>query len=176
MAAATCGMSLGSTIAGSAMAGTAGYLAENIVAGKQATVQGTVMSGASGAAGVMASAVANKAVSTVTSKLSSIPQLKNGDTVYRVDGGDSSAKGASWTTKNPGSVKDYKNRAGLPSGGESGVTNSGRFVIQGTVEDVSQCVLSRKALPLDGNKGGLNEYTIPNAVKITNVSGVNPEF
>ena len=37
LAAATCGMSLGATIAGSAMAGTAGYLAENIVAGKQAT-------------------------------------------------------------------------------------------------------------------------------------------
>ena len=36
LAAATCGMSLGATIAGSAMAGTAGYLAENIVAGKQA--------------------------------------------------------------------------------------------------------------------------------------------
>jgi len=32
-----------------------------------------------------------------------------------------------------------------------------------------------------GNKGGLNEYIIPNAVKngavkITNVSGINPEF
>jgi len=78
-------------------------------------------------------------------------------------------------------LKNYRNKAGLPSGRQSGVTNTGQFIIQGTVEDASQCVLSRKALPLDGNKGGLNEYIIPNAVKngavnVTNVSGVNPEF
>jgi hypothetical protein len=39
----------------------------------------------------------------------------------------------------------------------------------------------RSALSLDGNDGGLEEYIIPNwmesgAIKIHNVSGVNPEF
>lgn len=136
---------------------------------------------AGGAAGAMVGAVANKAVSAISAKLSSFPKLKNGDTVYRVYGGDSSSNGASWTTTNPGNVRNYRNKAGLPSGGESGAVNIGQFVIQGTVEDASKCVLSRKALPLDGNAGGLNEYIIPNAiessaVKVTNVSGVNPEF
>ena len=69
MAAATCGMSLGATIAGSAMAGTAGYLAENIVAGKQATVEGTVMSGASGAASAMAGEIIDKAADMVSSTI-----------------------------------------------------------------------------------------------------------
>lgn len=101
--------------------------------------------------------------------------------MYRVYGGDSVADGASWSTTNPGKVGNYRNKAGLPSGGESGAVNTGQFVIQGTVEDASKCVSSRKALPLDGNKGGLNEYIIPKAiesgaVKVTNVSGVNPEF
>lgn len=137
-----------------------------------------VVGAAIGAAGAMIGAVANKAVSAVSAKLSSFPKLKNGDTVY---GGDSSSNGASWTTTNPGNVRNYRNKAGLPSGGESGAVNTGQFVIQGTVEDASKCVLSRKALPLDGNAGGLNEYIIPNAiessaVKVTNVSGVNPEF
>lgn len=181
LAAATCGASLGVQIAGSAMAGTAGYCAEKIVSGESATVEGMVKSAAGGAAGAMVGAVANQAVSAISAKLSSFPKLKNGDTVYRVYGGDSSSNGASWTTTNPGNVRNYRNKAGLPSGGESGAVNTGQFVIQGTVEDASKCVLSRKALPLDGNAGGLNEYIIPNAiessaVKVTNVSGVNPEF
>jgi hypothetical protein len=42
-------------------------------------------------------------------------------------------------------------------------------------------VLRRSALPLDGMKGGLPEYIIPNWLKngsitINRVSGVNPEF
>ena len=182
MAAVTCGASLGGQIAGSAMAGAAGYCAEKMVSGESATVEGMVNSAASGAAGAMVGTIANKSVSTVSAKISSsVPKLKNGDTVYRVYGCDSSAEGASWTTANPGKVQNYRNQAGLPSGGESGVVNSGQFVIQGTVKDSSKCVLSRKALPLDGNNGGLNEYIIPNAVqsgavKVTNVSGVNPEF
>jgi len=81
MAAATCGMSLGATIAGSAMAGTAGYLAENIVAGKQATVEGGIISGASGGAAVMAGAIVDKAVgvlsNTLNNVISSVPDKIN---------------------------------------------------------------------------------------------------
>ena len=113
--------------------------------------------------------------------LGKIPLLKNGDTVYRVYGGDSAPDGASWTTVKPSQVKNFRDKAGLPSGKESGVINSGRFVITGTVTDSSKCVKSRRALPLDGNKGGLTEYIIPNpfesgAIKVQNVQGITPEL
>ena len=39
--------------------------------------------------------------------------------VYRVFGGDARALGFSWTTVNPTSVKNFRNLAGLPSGGAS---------------------------------------------------------
>lgn len=110
-----------------------------------------------------------------------VPQLKNGKTVYRVYGEDSGPYGASWTTKNPLKVKNYRDKAGLPSGLESNARNSGQFVIEGVVIDSDKCVLQRKALPLDGTTGGINEYIIPNAIEngaiqIKNVSGANPPF
>lgn len=47
--------------------------------------------------------------------------------------------------------------------------------------DPGAVVLQRHALPLDGKKGGLPEYIVPNwmdtgSVKVTRVSGVNPGF
>jgi hypothetical protein len=47
--------------------------------------------------------------------------------------------------------------------------------------DPSKIVVQRLALPLDGVKGGLPEYIIPNwmengAIITIRVSGVNPEF
>ena len=78
MAAATCGMSLGATIAGSAMAGTAGYLAESMVAGNQATIEGAVVSGLSGAIGAMAGAVVDKAINTGAAKVSQASQSAKG--------------------------------------------------------------------------------------------------
>ncbi|QTQ12878.1 HNH endonuclease [Treponema parvum] len=63
-------MSLGATIAGSAMAGTAGYLAENMIAGNQSTVEGATISGASGAAGAMTGAIVDKAVGMVSTAVS----------------------------------------------------------------------------------------------------------
>jgi hypothetical protein len=78
-------------------------------------------------------------------------------------------------------VPDFRDAAGLPSGGASGATNTGQFVIEGTLNDPSAVVLHRNALPLDGMKGGLPEYIIPNwmgngSVTVNRVSGVNPEF
>ena len=104
-----------------------------------------------------------------------------GQTVYRVYGGDSSAGGASWSPTNPGSVANFRDAAGLPSGGASGATNTGQFVIEGTITDPSKVVLVRNALPLDGMTGGLPEYIIPNwmdngAINITRVSGANPRI
>ena len=70
MTAATGGLSLGASIAGSAMAGTAGYLAESMVAGNQATIEGVVVSGLTGATSVMTGAVVDKAINTAVSKIS----------------------------------------------------------------------------------------------------------
>ena len=104
-----------------------------------------------------------------------------GQTIYRVYGGDSKAEGASWSPVNPSSVSNFRDAAGLPSGGASGATNTGRFVIQGTLRDPAAVVVQRSALPLDGMKGGLPEYIIPGwsengSVSVGRVSGVNPEF
>ena len=54
-----------------------------------------------------------------------VPTPTQGQTVYRFYGGDSAAGGASWSPTNPGSVGNYRNAAGLPSGGASGATNTG---------------------------------------------------
>jgi hypothetical protein len=104
-----------------------------------------------------------------------------GQTLYRVYGGDSAAGGASWSPVNPGSVANYRDVAGLPSGGASGFNNTGRFVIEGTLQDPASVVNVRSALPLDGNSGGILEYVIPNwqktgAIQVNRVSGVNPQF
>lgn len=104
-----------------------------------------------------------------------------GQTVYRVYGGDSKATGPSWSPVDPRSVPNFRDVAGLPSGGASGATNSGRFVIEGELLDPAKIVLQRQALTLDGMKGRLPEYIIPGwldngAIRINRVSGVNPEF
>ncbi|MGQ7249267.1 RHS repeat-associated core domain-containing protein, partial [Halomonas sp. V046] len=110
-----------------------------------------------------------------------LPTPEKGQTVYRVYGGDAAAGGASWSPQSPSSVENYRDAAGLPSGGASGAKNSGRFVIEGTLQDPTGVVKTRSALPLDGTTGGIPEYIIPNAldngsVKVNRVSGVNPEF
>jgi RHS repeat-associated protein len=104
-----------------------------------------------------------------------------GQQVFRVYGGDSPAGGASWSPVDPRTVPDFRISAGLPTGGASGAHNTGRFVIEGDLVDPSAIVTQRPALPLDGMEGGLPEYIIPGwldsgAIRITRVSGVNPEF
>lgn len=95
-----------------------------------------------------------------------------GTKVFRVFGENNKALGASWTRVDPSTVSNYRNAAGLPD------VNTGRFVIEGTILDITG-ITTRSALPLNGNAGGLDELLIPNAssqVRITNVSGVNPDF
>ena len=112
---------------------------------------------------------------------STVPTPTEGQSVYRVYGGDAKAGGASWSPTNPADVSDYRNGAGLPSGGESGATNTGQFVIEGTLTDPTKVVRTKPADALDGNAGGLPEYIIPDAVesgavRVDRVSGANPEF
>jgi hypothetical protein len=123
----------------------------------------------------------SSALRNATKAVDDIPAPGQGQTVYRVYGGDSAPGGASWSPTNPGSVPNYRNAAGLPSGGASGANNTGRFVVEGVLEDPSKVVLTRRALPLDGMSGGLPEYIVPGwmdngAITITRVSGVNPHF
>ena len=90
--------------------------------------------------------------------------------VYRVYGAEAKPNGYSWTDVNPNFVKHYRDAAGLPD------VNTGRFVIEGTVRKLD-IMKTREALPLDGNRGGLNELIInPRNVYINRVSGANPEF
>ena len=102
---------------------------------------------------------------------------KGGDNtvdVYRAFGGDSRAQGFSWTTKDPRKVDNFRDAAGLPSGGESGATNTADFLLKGRAK-ASDIIESRPALPLDGNKGGLPELIIdPKNVKLTDFSVLKP--
>jgi hypothetical protein len=94
--------------------------------------------------------------------------------VYRAFGDDARAQGFSWTTKDPRTVSNFRDAAGLPSGGASGANNSADFLIQGRAR-ASDIIESRSALPLDGNRGGLPELIInPNNVDITDFSVLNP--
>jgi hypothetical protein len=90
--------------------------------------------------------------------------------VYRVYGGDAKPDGWSWTPDNPNDVPNFRDAAGLPSGGQSGATNTGRFVIEGTV-NTKNINNIKMADPLDGKAGnGVREYIIdPKNVQINRV-------
>lgn len=94
--------------------------------------------------------------------------------VYRVFGGDARAQGFSWTPTDPRTVGNFKDAAGLPSGGASGFTNTANFMLEGRVK-ASDVIDSRPALPLDGNTGGLPEYIIdPKNVSIVDFFVLEP--
>lgn len=118
------------------------------------------------------------AISTTEDLLKGETQLVGGAqqdaTVYRVFGGDARAEGFSWTSENPTSVSNFRDAAGLPSGGASGATNTADFVLEGRVNP-SNIIESRAALPLDGNAGGLPEHIIdPKNVTITGFKVLKP--
>lgn len=71
-------------------------------------------------------------------------------------------------------MSNFRDAAGLPSGGASGATNTADFLIKGKV-NAADIIKSRSALPLDGNKGGLPELIIdPKNVNITDFSVLKP--
>ncbi len=95
-------------------------------------------------------------------------------TVYRAFGGDSRAQGFSWTTTDPRTVSNFRDVAGLPSGGASGATKTADFLIQGKVSP-ADIIKSRPALPLDGNRGGLPELIIdPEKMRLNDFSVLKP--
>jgi hypothetical protein len=109
-----------------------------------------------------------------SSTLSIVPETNSNLTVFRVFGGDSRAQGFSWTTTNPTTISNFRNAAGLPSGGESGAMNTADFMIQGRVNPAS-VIESHAAAALDGNAGGLPELIInPENVTITGFRVLKP--
>lgn len=84
--------------------------------------------------------------------------ISEGTKVYRVWGDQAVPWGRSWTTIDPKKVENYRDAAGLPN------QNTGRFVSEGILKDTTG-VTRREALPLHGNKGGLDEVVIPDPAK-----------
>lgn len=120
---------------------------------------GIVLSGGAGIAG--------------TAARGSTAAVQEGTTLYRVFGGEARGLGQSWTTVNPGNVRNYREAAGLFPG------NTGQFVIEGRLMS-TEGVLLRQARPGPGGIGG----TIPEVVVspgapqicVLCVSGANPTF
>ncbi|MEN6528710.1 MAG: RHS repeat-associated core domain-containing protein [Anaerolineaceae bacterium] len=111
---------------------------------------------------------------------------KVGQTVYRVwgenpeaiVGNGSKVWGHSWTTIDPSSMSNFRDAAGLPSGGISGANNYGRFVSVGKLINIDGVQLTH-AIALDGNTGGIPGLLVPSPltqIQLIGVFGVNPEY
>ena len=74
--------------------------------------------------------------------------------VYRVHGGNSGPWGHSWTPENPLEMDNPRAESGLPKG------NAGQFLTKAAVQD-TEGVITRSALPLDGNPGNAEEWLFP---------------
>ena len=174
----------GRQTAGNAVEGAVESVAHAAAGGLPLTPTSLITTAAQGAAVSTVTAGTMNRLPVSTSRLDAVaPTPSAGATIYRVYGDDALPGGASWSPMNPGSVPNYRDAAGLPTGGaeSGGSLNSGRFVIEGRLMDPDAVVLVRDALPLDGNTGGIPEYIIPGgldngAIQIERVSGVNPEF
>jgi hypothetical protein len=180
------GALIGKHLLGNAAEGAVENVANYAVSGQPVTPGGLLRNAAEGAATSAATGgtMSKVHLPTAVNKLGDeLPTPFEGQKIYRVYGGDAQATGASWSPSHPGSVANYRDVAGLPSGktAPDHSVNSGQFLLEGTLRDPSAVVKTRAALPLDGNRGGLDEYIIPNgiekgAIQLDRVSGINPEF
>jgi RHS repeat-associated protein len=152
----------------------------NIAAnGSAGRITGFVAGEAIGAIGAAAAMVAPEiAMGRLAAAMAGATQainssIKVGTPLYRVFGDEAVGLGRSFTTINPASVSNYRETAGLFSG------NTGRFVLEGTLNN-TKGVTARSALPGPGGiGGGLPEVVVPNPqsqITIQGVYGVNPPF
>ena len=84
-----------------------------------------------------------------------VADLKPGQTVCRVHGGDALPTGASYNMLPPSSMANPRSSLGLPR------VNTGDNLIVATVDHVDNVVVTRHALPLNGQPGGAPGYIIP---------------
>lgn len=88
-----------------------------------------------------------------------VATITEDSTVYRLYGGAgedaAKATGASYGTMDPRAVANPREVLGLPD------QNAADRLIVGEVTDPSKAVVTRHALPLDGNPGGAPEYIFP---------------
>ena len=108
--------------------------------------------------------IGTKGATAATKTLSTAIKANKATKVFRAFGGDSGPGGKSFTPVNPSSVDNFRDAAGLPSGGAFR-TNTARFMIEGTVKE-KNILLRRRALPMDGNRGGLPEIVVKDATKV----------
>jgi hypothetical protein len=142
-----------------------------------------LISGAGWALGMVRQAAQQQ---TIGNRIGGAEQNLIGTKVYRVWGEEPlnpdvpGAKpwGRSWTPVDPSTVPNFREAAGLPSGGESGAYNTGRFVSVGIITDASG-IQVRQALSVDNKPGGLPEFVVPNPqaqITLIGVYGVNPPY
>lgn len=102
-----------------------------------------------------------------------------GKIIFRVWGGLSRIDGASWTPVNPlflrASGGDFRDVAGLPNVNDGSMLTIGRLLNPSGVKSVAP------ADPLDGNRGGLIEFKMPNplgsnSVQVIDTISVQPAF
>ena len=123
---------------------------QTAVGGVPITPAGLVSTAASSAAVSTAAGGVLSKVDLPTPRLADIlPTPMTGQTIHRVHGDGVLPGGASWSPVDPGSVSNYRDAAGLPSGGveSRGALDSGRFLIEGTLMQPSSVVVVRSALP-----------------------------
>jgi RHS repeat-associated protein len=99
---------------------------------------------------------------------------KEGMTVYRVWGGLAGPLGKSWTPINPDIIGTglYRDMAGLPN-----VNDGSRLSIGQLINPAGVRILPADSL--DGNRGGLTEYRVPNPalqIRILSTQERNPPF
>jgi RHS repeat-associated protein len=98
---------------------------------------------------------------------------KDGMSVYRVWGGQSGPWGQFWTPIDPSTIGSfYRDFAGLPA------VNDGTKLSTAVIID-PRGIIARPAAPLDGNRGGLPEFQVPNPraqLSITATRSVSPPF
>jgi len=101
--------------------------------------------------------------------------VEAGTQLFMAFGGDATPfgnpAGGFFTTVDPATVADFRTAAGLPD------TNTGQFVLSGTLTDTTG-VTTGTAAPGPGGVGGtIPEVIVPDAaskIEVTSVSGANP--
>lgn len=134
------------------------YHGRNFWTGKAIAPVPQTSNSASSAASQSAEMTLEEYNAKCTDNPKNLPELKKGDIVYRVYGGDAKFDGRSWTSVNPNemNINDYINGAGLPN------NNTAEYLIKARVLSTSNVIQSRYAIPLHGHCGGLPEYLINN--------------